>query len=227
MSGWRTFVTVCDAGSLSAAAETLGALLPVGRVAPGRDSRARGRGAAAGAPTSRCAAYGGGKGPAPPRAPRRRRAGPRTRGRPSVGRGRPRRRRARSRALRHQRPGAPRAAAVPRAPCRPPLSAAIWGVRRPRRAGAHRRPGSSGRSSRTTHPDCRSRAELARTPLMHDGDAGVIVPAGHRLAGRRRRVRLAALADDVWAEDEPRLGTAPGAGSQPRRLRAADRAGGR
>ena len=68
--------------------------------------------------------------------------------------------------------------------------------------------------------------ELARTALMHD-EMGVIVPAGHRLAGRRRRVRLAALADDVLGGGQPRLGTAPGAGSQPRRLRAPGRAGGR
>ena len=58
--------------------------------------------------------------------------------------------------------------------------------------------------------------ELSRTTLMHD-EMGVIVPTGHRLAGRRRRVRLAALADDVWAEDNP--------GSEQLLVQAASRAG--
>ena len=58
--------------------------------------------------------------------------------------------------------------------------------------------------------------ELERTTLVHD-EMGVIVPGAHRLAGRRRRVRLAALADEVWAEDNP--------GSEQLLVQAAGRAG--
>ena len=58
--------------------------------------------------------------------------------------------------------------------------------------------------------------ELERTTLVHD-EMGVIVPVGHRLGGRRRRVRLVALADEVWAEDNP--------GSEQLLVQAAGRAG--
>ncbi len=44
--------------------------------------------------------------------------------------------------------------------------------------------------------------DVVRTRLVVD-EMCVLVPPGHQLAGGRRRVRLTSFADDVWAEDNP------------------------